>query len=81
MNEIKKQLVLSAMELVQIGERLEKARADLKRLAESGVPTASDEMKEALQACLALKLQWQALEQRHLELKQKLEERCAEGKR
>ncbi len=74
MSEIKKRLVLSAMELVQVGERLENARADLKRLAESGVPTASDEMKEALQACLALKLQWRALEQRHLELKRKLTE-------
>lgn len=74
MKEIKKLLVLSAMELVRVGERLEKARADLKRLSESGVPTASDEMKEALQACLALKLQWQALEQRHLELIRKLEE-------
>ena len=37
MKEIKKLLVLSAMELVRVGERLEKARADLKRLAESGV--------------------------------------------
>ena len=73
MKKAKKALVSSAIELVQIGKRLETARGKLRQLVESGVPYDSDEMKEALQACMALNLQWSALEQRHLALKGELQ--------
>lgn len=63
-------LVRTAIELIQLGKRLEKARGELRRLVESGTPYESDEMKEALQACMALDLQWRALEQRYLALKE-----------
>ena len=70
MKKRKKTLVLSAIELIQLGKRLEKARGELRRLVERGMPYESDEMKEALQACMALDLQWRALEQRYLALKE-----------
>ena len=63
-------LVRTAIELIQLGKRLEKARGELRRLVERGMPYESDEMKEALQACMALDLQWRALEQRYLALKE-----------
>ena len=63
-------LVRTAIELIQLRKRLEKARGELRRLVESGTPYESDEMKEALQACMALDLQWRALEQRYLALKE-----------
>ena len=70
MKKRKKTLVLSAIELIQLGKRLEKARGELRRLVESGTPYETGEMKEALQACMALDLQWRALEQRYLALKE-----------
>ena len=70
MKEKRSALVLSAIELAQAGERLDQARWALKRLADNGGSYESNEMKEALQACLALELQWKTLEQRHLALRQ-----------
>ena len=78
MKKAKKALVSSAIELVQIGRRLEKARGELRRLVERGIPYESDEMKEALQACMALDLQWRTLEQRHLALKGELQGKNAD---
>ena len=70
MKKRKKTLVLSAIELIQLGKRLEKVRGELRQLVESGTPYETGEMKEALQACMALDLQWHVLEQRHLALKE-----------
>ncbi len=60
--------VLSAIRLVKLGEELEAARAELKRLVESGAAWESEEMKTALQKCLSLDSGWRALEQKHLAL-------------
>ena len=72
-------LVRTAIELIQLGKRLEKARGELRRLVERGMPYESDEMKEALQACMALNLQWRALEQRYLALKEEVQSKKAGG--
>lgn len=66
-------LVQTAIELVQLGKRLEKARGKLWRLVESGTPYEPNEMKEALRTCMALDAQWRALEQRHLALREELQ--------
>ena len=66
MKNEKGELVLTALQLARLGEELDAARAELKRLAESGTAYDSEEMKTALQACLALDLRWNALEQKYL---------------
>ena len=60
------ELVLTAVQLARLGEELDTARAELKRLAESGAAYDSEEMKTALQSCQALNLRWSALEQEYL---------------
>ncbi|MGM9553356.1 MAG: hypothetical protein ACI3V2_03555 [Faecousia sp.] len=65
-------LVLSAIELTKVGECLDNARGELKRQAESGISYESDDMKDALEACLTLELQWKTLEQRHLALRKEV---------
>lgn len=62
----KSELVLTAVQLARLGEELDTARAELKRLAESGAAYDSEEMKTALQSCQALNLRWSALEQEYL---------------
>lgn len=68
-----KGIVLSAIQLVKLGKELEAAKAELKRLAESGAAYESEEMKTALQKCLSLDLRWKALEQKHLALRKSME--------
>lgn len=75
MKNQKSELVLTAIALAKLGEELETARAELKRLAESGVPYESPEMNAALQTCRALELRWNALEQKYLALKRGLDEK------
>ena len=62
----KSELVLTAVQLARLGEELDAARAELKRLVESGAAYDSEEMKTALQTCQALDLRWNALEQNYL---------------
>ena len=66
MKNEKGELVLTAVQLARLGEELDTARAELKRLAESGAAYDSEEMKTALQTCQALNLRWSALEQEYL---------------
>lgn len=66
MKNEKGELVLTAVQLARLGEELDTARAELKRLAESGAAYDSEEMKTALQSCQALNLRWSALEQEYL---------------
>lgn len=73
MKNRERETVLSAMQLVKLGEELEAAKAELKRLVESGVAYESEEMKIALQKCLSLDLRWKALEQKHLALRKSME--------
>ena len=68
-----KGIVLSAIQLVKLGEELEAAKAELKRLVESGAAYESEEMKTALQKCLSLDFRWKALEQKHLALRKSME--------
>ena len=72
MKNRKNELVLSAIALVKAGEALEDAKAKLRRLVEQGVPYESEEMKIALEECLQLQQQWQALEEEHLRLKKRI---------
>ena len=65
----KNELVLTAIALVQIGERLEKSREKLRMMVAQGVSYESEEMKEALQDFLRLEQQWKALEEEYLRLK------------
>ena len=66
MRNRKTELVLTAVQLARLGEELDTARAELKRLAEGGAAYDSEEMKTALQSCQALNLRWSALEQEYL---------------
>lgn len=66
MKNEKGELVLTAVQLARLGEELDTARAELKRLTESGAAYDSEEMKTALQTCQALDLRWNALEQKYL---------------
>ena len=72
MKNRKNELVLSAIALVKAGEALEGAKAKLRKLVEQGVPYESEEMKIALEECLQLQQQWQALEEEHLRLKKRI---------
>lgn len=65
-------LLASAARLYSMGVDLEAARAKLKELVEQGVSYDSDEMKQAYQAFKDLELQWKALEQQHLELRDEI---------
>lgn len=66
MRNRKTELVLTAVRLARLGEELDAARAELKRLVESRAAYDSGEMKTALQTCQALDLSWNALEQKYL---------------
>ena len=72
MKNRKNELVLSAIALVKTGEALEDAKAKLRRLVDQGAPYESEEMKMALDECLQLQQQWQALEAEHLRLKKRI---------
>lgn len=72
MKDKKAALVLSAIELTSLGEKLETAREKLKQLADAGTPYESEEIKNALQDFLKLEQQWKALEESHLSLKSEL---------
>ena len=72
MKDKKAALVLSAIELTSVGEKMEAAREKLKQLADAGTPYESEEMKKALREFLSLEQQWKLLEQEHLALKNKL---------
>lgn len=65
-------LVLVAIELIKVGERLDHARNELKLLVENGSSYQSGEIKDALQNCAALELQWKTLEQQYLALRKKM---------
>ena len=54
MRNKKNELVLSAISLVQIGERLEKTKERLGELVARGIPYESEKMKEALEEYLQL---------------------------
>ena len=66
MKNEKGELVLTAVQLARLGEELDTARAELRRLAEGGAAYDSEEMKTALQTFQALDLRWNALEQKYL---------------
>ena len=51
MKNKKNELVLSALNLVRVGEALEEAKGKLKQLVDQGVPYESEEMKKALEVC------------------------------
>ena len=65
-------LLASAARLYSIGVDLEAARERLRRLVEQGVPYQSKEMRQAYQDFKELELQWKALEQQHLELRDEI---------
>ena len=68
----KRKLIISAIELVKLGEELESAKQTLKELVDRGVPYNSAEMMVALTRCQQLNAQWQDLEQQHLTLRDSL---------
>ena len=72
MKNKKNELVLSALDLVRIGEALEEAKGKLKKLIDQGVPYESEEMKKALDECLLLQEEWKFLEAEHIRLKNKI---------
>ena len=65
-------LLASAARLYSIGIDLEAARERLRRLVEQGVPYQSEEMRKAYRDFKELELQWKALEQQHLELRDEI---------
>ena len=69
MKNKKNELVLSALDLVRVGETLEEAKGTLRKLVEQGVPYESEEMKKALDECLLLQEKWKVLEAEHIQLK------------
>ena len=72
MKNKKNELVLSALNLVRVGEALEDAKKKLKQLVDQGVPYESEEMKKALNDCLLLQEEWKVLEAEHIQLKNKI---------
>ena len=69
MKNKKNELVLSAINLVRVGEALEEAKGKLKKLVDQGVPYESEEMKKAFDECLLLQDEWNLLEGEHIRLK------------
>ena len=72
MKNKKNELVLSAINLVRVGEALEEAKGKLKQLVDQGVPYESEEMKKALEECLLLQQEWKVLEAEHVRLKNRI---------
>ena len=72
MKNRKNELVLSALNLVRVGEVLEEAKGKLRKLVEQGVSYESEEMKKALDECLSLQQQWKELEAEHIRLKNRI---------
>lgn len=72
MDPRKELLLASAARLYSMGVDLEAARRRLKDLVARGVPYASDEMKQALRDFRELEMQWKALEQQHIELREEI---------
>ena len=72
MKNKKNELVLSALNLVRVGEALEEAKRKLKQLVDQGVPYESEEMKKALEECLLLQQEWKVLEAEHVRLKNRI---------
>ena len=72
MKNKKNELVLSALNLVRVGEALEAAKGKLKQLVDQGVPYESEEMKKALEECLLLQQEWKVLEAEHVRLKNRI---------
>ena len=72
MKNKKNELVLSALNLVRVGEALEEAKGKLKKLVDQGVSYESDEMKKALEECLLLQQEWKVLEAEHVRLKNRI---------
>ena len=72
MKNKKNELVLSALNLVRVGEALEEAKGKLKQLVNQGVPYESEEMKKALEECLLLQQEWKVLEAEHVRLKNRI---------
>ena len=72
MKNKKNDLVLSALNLVRVGEALEEAKGKLKKLVDQGVPYESEEMKKALEECLLLQQEWKVLEAEHVRLKKRI---------
>ena len=72
MKNKKNELVLSAINLVRVGEALEEAKGKLKQLVDQGVPYESEEMKKALVECLLLQQEWKVLEAEHVRLKNRI---------
>ena len=66
MKNKKNELVLSALNLVRVGEALEEAKGKLKKLVDQGVPYESEAMKKALNKCLSLREEWKILEAEHI---------------
>ena len=72
MKNKKNELILSAINLVRVGEALEEAKGKLKQLVDQGVPYESEEMKKALEECLLLQQEWKVLEAEHVRLKNRI---------
>ena len=72
MKNKKNELVLSALDLVRVGEALEEAKGKLKKMVDQGVPYESEEMKKALEECLLLQQEWKVLEAEHVRLKNRI---------
>ena len=72
MNNRKNELVLSALDLVRVGEALEEAKRKLRMLVEQGVPYESEEVKKAFDKCFLLQQQWKELEAKHIRLKNRI---------
>ena len=72
MKNKKNELVLSALNLVRVGEALEEAKRKLKQLVDQGVSYESDVMKKALEECLLLQQEWKVLEAEHVQLKNRI---------
>lgn len=72
MDNRKDLLLASAARLYSMGVDLEAARERLRQLVEQGVSYQSAEMRQAYRYFKELEQQWKALEQQHLELRDKI---------
>lgn len=72
-------LLQSAAHLYSIGIKLENTRNKLRQLVETNIPYDSPEMVLTLKAFHELESEWQSLEESHLSLRTKLQQKIEIG--
>ena len=71
-NKDKILLIYQATRLTALGVRVERARNNLKKLVDEGVPYDDTRMIKAVEYFNRLEKEWKCLEAEHIKLKQKL---------